>query len=71
MSNPILAAIDEWRKGCSNTQIDHPDHPEMCPECTVGLIEYIEKIEQMYRRYEEIKPVCIQTRVTVYEDKNA
>lgn len=59
--NPILEAIDEWRKGCGNTQEDHPGHPEMCPECTVRLIKYIEEVEQINRRYEEFKPICIKT----------
>lgn len=68
MPNPILEAIDEWRKGCSNAS---PGNPEECHDCTVGLIEYIEEIEKMHRRYDELKPVTIMTRVTVYEDKNA
>ena len=43
----ILEMIEQWRKGCSNTQnYTHGrtvcEHPENCPDCTRALVDAIE-----------------------------
>lgn len=38
-----LEMIQEWRKGCGNTQFNCAHGPEHCSECTLALIEAIEK----------------------------
>lgn len=35
-----LQLINEWRRGCSNASVAHPEH---CHECTVALIAAIEQ----------------------------
>lgn len=35
----IKRNIDEWKKGCMNSSVGHPEY---CSDCTVGLINAIE-----------------------------